>query len=726
MTGGHNAPAHDQGAGKQDKQRHSQDSTFTRNALAVVSTAGYAVFPVAANGKAPAIPAWENGHGCRDATTDTDTIRAWGKQYPRANVGIATGNGLYVIDEDTDKGGDAGALLLPPTFTVKTPHGRHFYYLVGEDLPNTTGHLGAHIDTRGAGGYVLAAGSVVDGLRYVEMTPGAPVANLPERIAALVRAPEKVARASAPSSGGSVPSNGQKWLDEALGRASVGVRNETGFWLACQLRDDGLRYEQAEPLVIAYADGVPGAGYTQDDALRSLAQAYSRPARDAARSRSSSPAPPSAPTVPTSENGAPDEDRPFHFPFLTLSQLRARPKPEPLIDNVLAVGGLSVIHGDSSVGKTMVVIDMGQHITRGAPWRGHAVKQGDVWLIAAEGSKYVELNLSAAAAIARDCEDAEALEQHFLTYDAPINLCESGDVARLLDDIGRHAVMPVWVIFDTLSQTSIGYSDSDNGEMARYIDSMRRIAQATGAHVTTVHHHGWNDKLRGASTIKSNVDTEIEISGNGAAGQGVISCHKQRGGWEKFAPLGFRIRKIPLDDYGSFSGAVAEDTGANQQKCLDVLIGAGSGGLDAKTWLLQASLGESSFYSAKKTLENRGLCASDGQKIWRASTKAIIRYPRNSQGAPSPPSDSKSAPIGAGEHPTTATPLQLHLSLRDGVDGVALESLKKWGQPTRASVCKQCGQSGTFRADDRGNFVCMTCSHIWYPLDEQGRGQQHD
>src|SRR5574337_1960406 len=77
---------------------------------------------------------------------------------------------------------------------------------------------------------------------------------------------------------------GQYWLDKALGRAVPNSnRNEIGLWLACQLRDAGLSYGEAEHWVREYATLAPGRGYSDSEALASLKQAYTRPARDAAR-----------------------------------------------------------------------------------------------------------------------------------------------------------------------------------------------------------------------------------------------------------------------------------------------------------------------------------------------------------------------------------------------------------------------------------------------------------
>jgi hypothetical protein len=149
---------------------------------------GWRVFPLRPGDKRPAVRDWETR-----ATTDPDRIaRAW--NVGAFNIGIATGpSGLVVVDLDKPKrgqepppafrqpgirdGGDVLAALadandqpLPTdTYTVRTGSGgTHLYFTAPPDvaLRNTAGRLGWLIDTRAAGGYVIAAGSTVDNRTY--------------------------------------------------------------------------------------------------------------------------------------------------------------------------------------------------------------------------------------------------------------------------------------------------------------------------------------------------------------------------------------------------------------------------------------------------------------------------------------------------------------------------------------------------------------------------------
>jgi hypothetical protein len=140
------------------------------NALALASR-GMHVFPCVPRDKQPATE-----HGCKDATTNTETIREWWRQQPECNVAIATGALSRVFAVDVD-GLDAECELrrleaehgdLPATIEAITPRGRHVYFRMPErPVRNSTGKIAPGIDTRGDGGYCLAPPSVhPTGRRY--------------------------------------------------------------------------------------------------------------------------------------------------------------------------------------------------------------------------------------------------------------------------------------------------------------------------------------------------------------------------------------------------------------------------------------------------------------------------------------------------------------------------------------------------------------------------------
>ncbi|MCI9093141.1 MAG: AAA family ATPase [Coprobacillus sp.] len=126
------------------------------------------VFPLAPNSKSgQVLRSWK-----KEATTDIEKIKKWWNTNPNYNIGIATGEGLLVVDVDVKheaKGIESFDIYgehLPITAKVKTPSGGyHFYYYVEGDFKNRV-NIYPGIDIRANNGYVVAPPSVIDGKCY--------------------------------------------------------------------------------------------------------------------------------------------------------------------------------------------------------------------------------------------------------------------------------------------------------------------------------------------------------------------------------------------------------------------------------------------------------------------------------------------------------------------------------------------------------------------------------
>jgi putative DNA primase/helicase len=115
-------------------------------------------------------------HGVKDATTDEATIQRWWREYPKANIGIATGKAsdLIVLDVDPRHGGLESLRQfedengpLPDVPAVRTGGGGfHFYFKHFPGLGNKASLLPG-FDVKSDGGYVVYPGSIhKSGKRY--------------------------------------------------------------------------------------------------------------------------------------------------------------------------------------------------------------------------------------------------------------------------------------------------------------------------------------------------------------------------------------------------------------------------------------------------------------------------------------------------------------------------------------------------------------------------------
>jgi hypothetical protein len=238
--------------------------------------------------KHPRIMAWQE-----QATTDEDQVTAWWTEWPRASIGVAVPPEYVVFDVDPRHGGTlAGLGEVPETVMAATGGGGwHVWFALPDRdmaIQGTCGLTG--IDVRKAGNYVLVEPSRHASCRRYTWKPGC---SLLEQLPALIpphllQLIEK--RSPTPTSHSTTmpESRASYWLEKALERVRDGVpRNESGFWLACQLRDHRIESDDAAEAMTAYHEGVPQYPdvdeYTLDEAMASLRSAYAQPAREPAR-----------------------------------------------------------------------------------------------------------------------------------------------------------------------------------------------------------------------------------------------------------------------------------------------------------------------------------------------------------------------------------------------------------------------------------------------------------
>ncbi len=258
--------------------------------------AGLPVFPV--SGKVP----FPYTRGFYDATINAQTIQAWWRRWPQANIAIPTGkrSGWVVLDVDGRHDGFRSlrhlAILMQrrhegevgpfATRMARTGSGVHlFFRMPADELRNTTGIAGlAGIDLRAEGGYVVVAPSLhPNGSRYVWLSSNEP-APFPSGLLELLRQRGQVRQAETAwrasqqkvASTNAIPqreADPDYWLAVALRKAQRGTRHTYALFLSCRLIEHArLTPCQAKAYIQRYVERVPGGGedYLLSDALRCL------------------------------------------------------------------------------------------------------------------------------------------------------------------------------------------------------------------------------------------------------------------------------------------------------------------------------------------------------------------------------------------------------------------------------------------------------------------------
>ncbi|MBZ9907777.1 phage/plasmid primase, P4 family [Mesorhizobium sp. BR115XR7A] len=194
---------------------------------------GAPIVPLVPRGKEP-----HGGYSSRAYVRSATEAAAFFQDNVEANYGIVTGtvSGLVVLDVDGQTGRASLAKLvkqhgsLPQTVTVNTGRGVHYYFShAGAPIQGRTGHLGAGLDVRAEGNYVVGPGSIhengqryeyADGARFPKVRP----ASLPDWLLSLMTEPS-----STPTGEGTVGS-----------AIPEGQRNRTLTSLAGKLRASGF------------------------------------------------------------------------------------------------------------------------------------------------------------------------------------------------------------------------------------------------------------------------------------------------------------------------------------------------------------------------------------------------------------------------------------------------------------------------------------------------------
>ncbi|MFI5411577.1 helicase RepA family protein [Kaistia sp. UC242_56] len=216
---------------------------------------------------------------------------------------------------------------------------------------------------------------------------------------------------------------------------------------------------------------------------------------------------------------------------------------KPLVKGLLDQGAMSVLFGESNVGKSFVAMDLAQHIASGAPWAGMKTAGLPVVYIAAEGGGGVRKR---AAALVSKYGDAG--ERFRLLVSSVDLLHPDADLQPLLATLHDLPEQPGLIVIDTLARAMAGGDENSSTDMGALVKNLDKVRAVTSAHLLIVHHTG-KDRSKGArghSSLRAAVDTEIEVA------DGVISVTKQRDLDETWlSPFALDVVCLGVDEDGA-------------------------------------------------------------------------------------------------------------------------------------------------------------------------------
>lgn len=510
---------------------------------------GWRVFPVEPDGKRPLVADWEN-----TATTEEAAIRAWLRDWPCMNYGVACGpSGLFVVDADTKENGLdtlAGLELeglLPCTLEVGTPSGGRHLYFAGSGS-STVRKLGAGVDSRGRGGYVVGPGSGINGRGY-EILADRPVAGAPGELIARAGAGIAAAEDQAPATELDLPENIER-AAEYLRRTAPAIEGAGGnnhtYKTAALVRDFGISEGACLDLLRAHFNPRCSPPWDDSDLETIVNNAYSYAKRAPGEARADADALDKLAVIAeqflklASKDEPPDPRKPAgRFRVLGWHEILAMPDPKWLVHDTITERGLVLVYGPTSSYKSFVALDIALHIATGSAWCGRSIlAPSPVIYCAGEGAHGIRKRVNAWATK----HERETLSNFGMVPTMPL----FGDDEELRQFAQECAAFrPKLLVFDTVAHAMAGLDENAQKDSGLFVARCNQMARALDCSVVLVHHTG-KDQARGArgsTVLPGACDTIFEVTKPRPL-EVVVRMSKQKDAeaWDK--PLGMAAEAV--------------------------------------------------------------------------------------------------------------------------------------------------------------------------------------
>ncbi|MBU5625686.1 bifunctional DNA primase/polymerase [Oscillibacter sp. MSJ-2] len=458
------------------------------------SPMGLRVFPCRPKEKAPA-----TAHGCKDATTDLEQIAKWW-DCPY-NIGIATGNGIVVLDVDINH--DAGKYgdetladlegqygPLPETWMCLTGGGGVHYYFQCDDPALTVGvEFAPGLDYRGNGGYVIAPPSVHQNGRTYEWEAGHTPTNC-----ALAPLPDWLHRLMLQGKTKDKPTN-----SAAPEKVTEGKRNDEMFRLAASLRAKGLTVEEITAAMMEANKSRCDPPLSKQE-IETICKSVGRYKQGTA-------------DMPPEKKSTFDSLNFYTIPSLTEEERRP---PEFIVDGMIPCG-LSFLSGAPKIRKTFLGLQLSFSVADGRPFLGRKTVKCDVAYLDLEGSK-------SRAASRAERMSTDIPENVFITNNIKERLADG--LVDKLRELHRENPKIRMIVIDTYSRArgnfKAGSSNAYDAEII-LLEPVQRMAIEEKIAILCIHHDKKGagfaldsfERMSGTMGISGSADSVLNLIADG-------------------------------------------------------------------------------------------------------------------------------------------------------------------------------------------------------------------
>jgi hypothetical protein len=204
------------------------------------------------------------------------------------------------------------------------------------------------------------------------------------------------------------------------------------------------------------------------------------------------------------------------------------------VDHLITQGGVTVLAGEAGVGKTYLTLDLITHIASGQPWLGRGVRLAKCLIVDQEsGKQRLQMRLR------------EVMQAHGCNASLPLcwmsmsgfDLTNEQSANRLIQTAkdGEFG----FLLFDSLTATTPGGTDSDPKFITPAMLTLRRISVETGATLVVIHHFNKQAAYRGSTTIRDQCDLLLNVTRNA---DGIITIKTDKARDVTPQSLSFRLQ----------------------------------------------------------------------------------------------------------------------------------------------------------------------------------------